>query len=747
MKLKIKILFILLNLCLQLNGQTIRRIDFVANDIVFAPQHNSIYATAPSANKAFGNTVCRIDPTTGLVKQSVFVGTEPTFLAVSGDGQYLYVGLEYLPRIIRMKLPDLKPDLTILTTDTSQAYQGVLYPEDIKVLPNQPNSIAVMQGHYSSPSFSNIVVYDNGVMRPDIGYDRLNLSDVTTMTFLGNKSDTLIGASTNTISFIPIKSSGFESPTQSYRDKMLGYDQFIKYSSRDSLLYTGMRILNPRSNPRLNVVYTFNLTDFPFTEFNSKVIVEPDPLADAFFMSYNAKGKLLFKRYNTVTRFLTAEWTLLNASFEKPKQIINLGKPEKMALLSNNHIFLIDNKCISTITTTPVITQSNSLVLCNDSSVILSVNTNQNVLWSTGDTSISIKVKAAGKYSVSFLDNQGCAGASSLPIDVSQTASPNQPYINASDPNLGLSREMELCQGEKISIKATVFDGSSVRWSNGESNQQLIITQEGQYYAIATNSAGCKTSSFIINVKYKNQQTPSKPSIKALGKTDLCTNNEPLTLQAPAGYSNYRWSNFATTQNITVSPFYIDSFAVKVSNTEGCTSEWSDFVKVRRLSTPPKPILVYKDSLLQSTNTTQYSHRWFLNGDFLPNLTNVNYKPNSAGFYTVQAYLGQCDSPFSDWSNVALSVKTAVESIPEFGFLQVYPNPTDGNLRIQIITELKGGTIEMINTNGETIINKKVLSADNQIEISISALPSGAYILVWKSFDGVVRGSKKIIKN
>ena len=229
------------------------------------------------------------------------------------------------------------------------------------------------------------------------------------------------------------------------------------------------------------------------------------------------------------------------------------------------------------------------------------------------------------------------------------------------------------------------------------------------------------------------------------GKTDRCSQNEYITLNAPTGYKSYQWTNQATSSSIGVTTFFVDSFAVKVTNTEGCSSEWSRSVKIRLLSTPPKPILLYQDSLLKSTNTSAFQHRWFRNGELISANT-VSFKPISGGFYTVQAYNGQCESPFSDWINLILSIKSAVQSLSDSGFIQVYPNPTADNIRVQIISELKGGTLEIYDNSGKQLAIERLVAADNQKDISLSALANGTYLLVWKSLDGTARGLKKIVK-
>lgn len=744
MYLKLKIVLCFLLYSTANNGQTIRKIDLKANDIVYSVQQNSLYATASasSTNKAYGNSVCRIDPTTGAVLKSVYVGSEPTCLAVSRDGQFLYVGLEYIPRIVRLKLPEMVVDLTIPLMDTSSAVvRNSVFAEQIQVLPNKPTSIAVMVGRYSSPSFAYIAVIDNAVQRPNLGYDRNYLGSLTSMTFIGN-TDTLAGMypSYHTY-FIPLDNQGVRIVQENTRFGTLWRDKYIKYSTRDSFLYTGTNVINPRSTPRFNTIYTYT-----FNDIRSDIVQEVDPYTEGVYFAFQTEKALQLQRYNTTTRLLTNEWTLSNNGSEKIKQVVSLGKVAKMATLSSNAIYLLDNGCVSSVSAIPSIIQGFSTTLCRDSSVVLSVNSTNKLLWSTGDTTATIKVNMAGKYSVAFLDAQGCAGTASGSTTVTLTDAPEQPYVYPVDPTLRFLSSVTLCQGQTLQLEGRTFDNSPITWNTGATGRVLNINQAGDYTAIVRNSAGCQARSFPFKVTYRSVQAPIIPVIAPLnGKIDVCSPNEYITLSAPSGYKSYQWTNQSTAPSIIVNTFSVDSFAVKVTNTEGCSSDWSRFVKIRFLNTPPKPVLLYQDSLLKSTNTPTFQHRWFRNGELIGANT-VSFKPISGGFYTVQAYNGQCVSPFSDWLNLTLSVKSAVESLSEGGFIQVFPNPTSDNIRVQIISELKGGTLELYDNTGKRLSTERLNAADNQKDMSLSALPSGTYLLMWKSLDGTVRGIKKIVK-
>src|SRR4026208_1393331 len=72
----------------------IRRINLTTNDLVYSSTTGKIYASLPSAAGSGGNSIAAIDPTTGLITSTTFIGSEPNKLALSDDGHSLYVSLD-----------------------------------------------------------------------------------------------------------------------------------------------------------------------------------------------------------------------------------------------------------------------------------------------------------------------------------------------------------------------------------------------------------------------------------------------------------------------------------------------------------------------------------------------------------------------------------------------------------------------------------------------------------------------------
>src|ERR1700723_1277687 len=84
-----------------------------ANDLVWDPFAQVIYASIPSSDGPTGNSIAVINPTTGAVTATFFAGSEPTKLALDSTSKYLYVGLNGNGSIQRLNLPSFTPDIDI----------------------------------------------------------------------------------------------------------------------------------------------------------------------------------------------------------------------------------------------------------------------------------------------------------------------------------------------------------------------------------------------------------------------------------------------------------------------------------------------------------------------------------------------------------------------------------------------------------------------------------------------------------
>ena len=149
-----------------LNVTDQRQIALPAKDLIYDPLRKKVYASVPgSAGASLGNTITVVDPETGAIGPSVFVGSEPGKLAISDDGQYLYVALDGAAAVRRVVLATMTPDIQFSLG--SDSFLGPYYAEDIEVLPGNPNSVAISRRYLGvSPRHAGVGIYDDGVVRP-----------------------------------------------------------------------------------------------------------------------------------------------------------------------------------------------------------------------------------------------------------------------------------------------------------------------------------------------------------------------------------------------------------------------------------------------------------------------------------------------------------------------------------------------------------------------------------------------------
>jgi sugar lactone lactonase YvrE len=145
----------------------IRQIALPNNDIAYSPATGLFYASVPSSAGSTGNSIQSVDPETGSLGTPVFIGSEPTKLALSDDNQTLYVGLEGAAAVRRFNLVSqtAEPQFPL-------AFGNIIlpvFPYDIAVVPGNPNSVAVSRtDRITSPNDDGVAIYDNGVPRPSV---------------------------------------------------------------------------------------------------------------------------------------------------------------------------------------------------------------------------------------------------------------------------------------------------------------------------------------------------------------------------------------------------------------------------------------------------------------------------------------------------------------------------------------------------------------------------------------------------
>ncbi len=132
-----------------------------ANDIVWNSRDGLIYATvAGTGGPGLGNSLVAVDPISGAIQKTIFVGSEPTLLALSDDGTTAFVGLNGAGAVREVNLQTNTTGIQFSLGGGPGVYNLPYTAQGLAVLPGQPNSVAV----YANNGVGTI--YDSGVARP-----------------------------------------------------------------------------------------------------------------------------------------------------------------------------------------------------------------------------------------------------------------------------------------------------------------------------------------------------------------------------------------------------------------------------------------------------------------------------------------------------------------------------------------------------------------------------------------------------
>ncbi|MEF9478762.1 Ig-like domain-containing protein [Chryseobacterium sp. 1B4] len=128
----------------------------------------------------------------------------------------------------------------------------------------------------------------------------------------------------------------------------------------------------------------------------------------------------------------------------------------------------------------PIISVSSS-VICHDIPVILTSSLPTGNLWSTGETTPSITVSAAGVYTL--VNDNGSCKSDSVAVTINKDE----------DPHLQIIGSLVFCEGDSTVLTANAEGtGNSFLWSNGTAGNTLTVTTPGIYTVTVTTILGCQ---------------------------------------------------------------------------------------------------------------------------------------------------------------------------------------------------------------------------------------------------------------
>ncbi|HRP56122.1 gliding motility-associated C-terminal domain-containing protein [Agriterribacter sp.] len=221
------------------------------------------------------------------------------------------------------------------------------------------------------------------------------------------------------------------------------------------------------------------------------------------------------------------------------------------------------------------------------------------VLWQTDSAAVSaITPLNDSSVAITFKKQwQGYLYASlSSCIDLKDSIKLN---VLISPGKIALGADTAICKNDSLVLRAGA-GFKAYQWQNGSGDSVFTVKQAGMYFVKATNYCGDPFDDAIT-------VTINEPLPVDLGKDTAICSNQPLTLDAGAGFSSYQWNNGETGQYIQADR--AGTYSVSAANASGCLSK--DTVQIRAVYSAPVVTLPHKTTLCLNQDDTLHAGNGF----------------------------------------------------------------------------------------------------------------------------------------
>lgn len=364
--------------------------------------------------------------------------------------------------------------------------------------------------------------------------------------------------------------------------------------------------------------------------------------------------------------------------------------------VSNNQAFVvnqsgtyiatgIDGSCTDTDTLQinmlplPQINAGNDTVLCAGGIVTLNATGGQNYQWTNGvSNAVPFTAYNSASYIVTGFSPAGCANQDTLEV----VANPV--------PNINAGNDVSTCSGQAVVL--TGIGGFNLQWNNGvQDGVPFYPTGNGTYVVAGMSNDGCYGTDTL------NVSVGTLPDISA-GNDQVICQGDSVVLAANGG-ATYQWSN-SEQNGATIFPTQSITLGVTGFSGAGCSNTDSMSITVNYPS--------------QSTITTTATDTYTLNGStYTTSGTYTQVLTNSQG----------CDSTITliltmEYTGLAEGTRPA---------LNVYPNPTNGELNILVPSAWIGQTAKLTDIAGKEIARISLNEA--LTKLSLVDLSNGTYFI------------------
>lgn len=356
---------------------------------------------------------------------------------------------------------------------------------------------------------------------------------------------------------------------------------------------------------------------------------------------------------------------------------------------------------------------------CAGGSVDLTASVASDILWSTGETTQTITVNAAGNYSVQTGIAGGCI--SSSPVTAIT--------VNAI-PTVNAGADMAVCAGGSATLVGS--GAATYTWDNGVTNATSFVPSATTTYMVTgTDLNGCSaTDDVTITVN-------ALPTVGAGADVTTCI-GQMVTLSG-TGATFYSWDNGVTDGTAFVA-FATQTYTVSGTDANGCVNTDAMTLTVNALpnvtySEAEDTVCWYGAAITLSAGSPALGV--YTGTGVTTGASGASFDPAGLAhpnYYTIvytATDINGCQGSASQ--AIFVSDCIGVGELEAYD-ITVYPNPAAGEFTISSDKLMNFQTIELTDQLGRVIqtwnVNKTYMS------LNVAQIANGNYNLVFKGLNG-----------